>query len=410
MTNDNQQMRVYLEEAHVRRVAAWCAEIAAKLELPPADRQALECAARLHHQSNVVLNERSWLALRQDLVMGASLAEETPRFDTVMEILQAFHGNRRVPEQIRKLGRILEQCDDLDSACELDASLSAEPLLNGLDGIVGEVNGYFSKVEKADLDRAASRMPVFDTIAYRAIGLLGNESASLAEVERLVAADQTVAGHIVSAANSVLRGSTTMVRDLRQAITRVGMAPARQIISAVCFRRLFEARHSRSLWNHSLDVAEAAASIAGRSGLVDSEQAFLAGLTHHIGKLVILNLPTPPVARQERLRRGGCPDPIVEQVILGEDHGSIGGRLLRNWRFDEGTAGAVENHHTPERNESPLCQVLYLAQLSGGRDLGLDSAWREELASDTLKLTSSECQPPSVAGTVTSGLRFTAAA
>ena len=69
----------------------------------------------------------------------------------MLEILQAFHGNRRLPEQIRKLGRILEQCDDLDSACELDASLSAEPLLNGLDGIVAEVNRYFGKVDNADL-------------------------------------------------------------------------------------------------------------------------------------------------------------------------------------------------------------------------------------------------------------------
>ena len=413
MTNDNRQSQGSAkmrnaEDGHLRRVAAWCAEIAGKLNLPQADQEVLGQAARLHHLSKLVLDDAAWTALRRDL--GIASAQKSPQRDMVIQVLQALQSNRPVPARIRKLARILEQCDDLDSGCELDATVSAEPELNGLDGVVSEIAVYFGGVASGDLERAAARMPVFDTIAYRAIALLGNDNTNLADVESLVAADQTLAGHIVNAANSVLQDSANRVESVRQAVIRIGMDSARQIVSATSLRRLFEAKQSQSLWNHSLDVAEAAANIAGRSGMVNRDEAFLAGLTHDVGKLVILNLPAASLARQERLTRSGCPDPIVERVILGEDHAAIGARVLRGWRFSESIAEAVESHHTPERNASPLSSVLYFAELSLKKDHGLDSTWRDELARTTLRLGTDDSRLPAGFDKLTSSLRFVAAA
>ena len=416
MTNDNHRNRGAAptenpeENAHIRRVAAWCAAIAEKLNLPMAERQGLDRAAQLHHQSKLVVDEAAWKALRLGLGISAPLAPEPHPYNAVMGILQAFQGHRPTSGRSGKLARILEQCDDLDSGCELDAMISEEPELNGLDGLVSEVGGYFGGVTRSDLDRAASRVPVFNATAYRAIEMLNNENTNLGDVESLVAADQTLAGHIVNAANSALLRSTTRLKSVRKAVVRIGVAPARQIIWAAAMRQLFEAKHSRSLWNHSLEVAEAAVNIARRSGLMDCEQAFLAGLMHDIGKLVILNLPAAPLVRQERLTHSGCPDLIVERVLLGEDHAVIGARALRHWRFAESIAAAVEHHHTPEANTSPLCSILYLAELAVGKDTGLDSAWRDELARKSLCLGADDGWLPAAADTVMSGLRFAAAA
>ncbi len=214
----------------------------------------------------------------------------------------------------------------------------------------------------------------------------------------------------MSAANSALLNLSTQVTTVRQAIARIGMEPARQIVTAAAVRKLFDAEQSRTLWNHSLDVAETAANIARRSGRVDSEEAFLAGLMHDVGKLVIMNLPAAPVARQERLTRSGCPDPIVERILLGMDHAAISARVLRGWRFAPSIISAVECHHTPERITSPLCSVLYLAEQSAGRDLGLTSPWRDQLARTALQIGSATLEIPAAAMTLTSGLRFAAAA
>jgi putative nucleotidyltransferase with HDIG domain len=395
-------------QAHTRRVIAWCAEIAAKLNLPAPEREVLEQAIPLHQRTKLIVDHAAWKHLRQELEING--APDDAGRDPTMELLRSFHGTPPSSSRIKTLGFILDQCDDLDTACEFDATISGEPESNGLDRIAAEVGRYFGGVPAGEFERAASRLPVFSAVAYRAIGLLKNIETNLSDVESLIGADQALAGHIIGAANSASLSSSTRVKSVRQAVVRLGMEAARHIVCAALLRKLFESKHSRALWNHSLDVAETAASLATRSGLIDRQEAFLAGLMHDVGKLVILNLPMSAPACRERLTQSGCPGPIVERVILGEDHASIGARVLRHWRFAESIASAVESHHRPERTPSQLCSILYLAELSAGQDRGLESVWRDELARKRLRIRGHDRPLVLPANTITSGLRFAAAA
>ena len=415
MTNNNQgigvaRARNSAESAHTRRVAAWCAEVAVKLHLPTAERKILEQVVPLYQRTKLVVDEQAWRVFRNELGIAPDGAAEPGPPNAVMEVLQSFHRIRPASERIKRLALILEQCDDLDAACELDATVSDDPELNGLDGIVSEVGGYFGGLPEGDVDRAASRLPVFSSVAYRAIRMLDNEEAHLDDVESLVASDQTLAGHVIRAANSALMNSAVRVKSVRQAITRLGVEASRQIVSAGALRRMFEAKHSQALWNHSLYVAENAANIAARSGLASRDEAFLAGLVHDVGKLVILNLPTPALECRDRLTLSGCPGSIVERVVLGEDHAAIGARVLRHWRFADSIVAAVESHHTPELNSSALSSIVYLAELYPGQVHGIESAWRHRLACDKAGLRSEDGRVPAPANSVISGLRFAAAA
>ena len=412
MMNNNQgsgvaRARNSAESAHTRRVAAWCAEVAAKLDLPLEDRKLLEQVVPLHQRTKLMVDEQAWNAFKRDLGLREG---ERGAQDAALEVLQSFHGIRAASERTKRLALILEQCDDLDAACELDATVSGDPELNGLDGIVSEVGAYFGGLADGDVEQAASRLPVFSAIAYRAISLLGNPEANLDDLESLVAVDQTLAGHVIRAANSALMGSATRVKGVRQAVMRLGLEAARQIISAASLRKMFEAKHSQALWNHSLYVAESAANIAAESGLASREEAFLAGLMHDVGKLVILNLPNSSQESREHLIQSGCPGSIVERVILGADHADLGARVLRNWHFAESIVTAVERHHTPELNASPLSSIVYLAERYPGQVHGIDSPWRHEFAREKAGLRGADAKLPAPVNSFISALRFAAAA
>ena len=99
-------------------------------------------------------------------------------------------------------------------------------------------------------------------------------------------------------------------------------------------------------------MAERAAYLAARSGLTGREEAFLAGLMHDVGKLVILNLPEPLLASHHRLKNNGCPGVVVEGVTLGESRG--------HWRSSlEGIAFCGK--HRGKRGEPPYTGTKWFA-------------------------------------------------
>src|SRR5207253_9916273 len=107
----------------------------------------------------VIVDLRARSAFGRELGIVTGRVGEPCLQDAVMEVLRSLHGGPPSSERIKRLALILEQCDDLDAACELDATVSGEQDLNGLDGIVSEVGRYFGAISDSDFETATSRMP-----------------------------------------------------------------------------------------------------------------------------------------------------------------------------------------------------------------------------------------------------------
>lgn len=410
MYTRNTEMRSELrlnsaEFAHGWRVAKWCAEIAAALNLSGQEAESLERAAILHHAPKVTLDRDALQALCTDVGLPNASRFDGDEDSAALEILRALHRLEEAPDSIRRLALILEQCDDLDSACELDARVFLEREMNGLDDLVEEIGSYLRRVGNDEVAAAAAALPVFPAVAHKALSLIGHHDAGFDDLEQVVSADPALAGNIIAAANTALMPSRR-ASGIREALVRIGLGEARRVVCAASLRSIFSTKHSHSVWNHSLEVAGAAAQIASRSSTVDSEHAFLAGLVHDIGKLAILALPSSVRQAHERLVSEGCPELVVERVVFGESHDRIGARILREWHFDESIAVAVEAHHNPERTVSPLCGVLYLAAEAVRREQVFASSWRRRLASE---LSSVRPEPlPKMQRAVLDSLRFCA--
>jgi putative nucleotidyltransferase with HDIG domain len=146
----------------------------------------------------------------------------------------------------------------------------------------------------------------------------------------------------------------------------IGLEAARRIIMASVFQPLFASAGLRTLWRHSVEMAESAAHIAAVSGRVAPNEAFLAGLVHDIGRLALQKLPHEDAVSYARLLERGADPVFAELTLCGFDHGDAGAEILRLWSFPVAVVDAVQHHHWPERVESPLAAVLYLAEENSG--------------------------------------------
>ena len=118
----------------------------------------------------------------------------------------------------------------------------------------------------------------------------------------------------------------------------------------------------KRIWKHAVEAAQIAEQMAEMSRNVDPAEAFLVGLLHDVGKLAIALMSPELNASLDRLIVKGCESAIAEVVVCGFDHAQAGGEILKHWKFSDYVIAAVQNHHVPERTESPMASLLYLVE------------------------------------------------
>jgi HD-like signal output (HDOD) protein len=121
----------------------------------------------------------------------------------------------------------------------------------------------------------------------------------------------------------------------------------------------------KSFWQHSVAVGSTSYLLAMRARTVSPDTAFLAGLLHDVGELLIC-LQRPQEARRCLLEtdRRGVPNFQVEQEELGFTHSDVGGRLLETWALDPAEIASARFHHRPNAAPPASRRVVDLVHIA----------------------------------------------
>ncbi|MDA3861943.1 MAG: HDOD domain-containing protein, partial [Melioribacteraceae bacterium] len=123
----------------------------------------------------------------------------------------------------------------------------------------------------------------------------------------------------------------------------------------------------REIWNHSLKVASNAKLLVANLGdKKDTETAYIAGLLHDIGKLIIINTEDYIYEILELMKLENIEYNEAELKILGTTHAEIGGYLLSLWGLPKIIVESVLNHHNVSQTNSNNIDIVtsvYLANI-----------------------------------------------
>lgn len=363
--------------SHCRRVAAWSAELGSALGLSESDRKLVELAAYSHHIPDVLLDDEVRWRLLADLRVEEGL-EPSPIPEDVQQLLQVFReSNGPSDAPMAKLAALLEISDDFDQFFE------SEPLEERArggkppDSAVETMMSYLQVTSRSDIGRMIDRLPVFPIAAGEVIKHASNPESGVRELERAASRDQVLAGLLVQTANSAYYSPARPITSIAHAISYVGLETTRKVLVAAALQSRFASKRHRDLWNHALDVAQAAEYLARRSTLrTDPSEAFLAGLVHDVGCLAFAIMPPKFLERFQRLTGRGCPPVQVEMCLAGLCHGEVGAETLKVWKFPQPFVEAVRWHHRPERSTGSLAALLYLGEYWSDSEEDLSSCVR----------------------------------
>lgn len=207
-------------------------------------------------------------------------------------------------------------------------------------------------------------LPALPQIVKHILDSLANENVDLDSLGNVIASDPAVAVRLLAAANSGIFGGHK-VSSLRQAMMLLGIGRVKQITLATAIIDRFKAPlpfDVSYLWRHSLAVAVCAQDIARHAG-VDPEVAYIAGLLHDIGQLLIFATDPYGYAEIFSLREEGGGLAALEDEHLGLNHAQVGGELARRWNLPEDISEAISRHHgiDSEPPTSELADVVHVA-------------------------------------------------
>ncbi|QJE00377.1 HDOD domain-containing protein [Massilia forsythiae] len=208
-------------------------------------------------------------------------------------------------------------------------------------------------------------------ILIKLLAHLQADDLGMAELAKLVAKDAGMTGKILTVANSSAYHRSGRQADLEQAMMALGTDMIKiLVISESVFQTFNRFPHSgatdlRAFWKNSLTSAVLARELARRIGYAQSDEAYLAGLLHNVGRLALLAAAPREYAFNFTARDDAdlC---AVEERTLQITHVEAGAWLIERWQLDSFLADSVLYHHEPsERLEAahPLIRLVRTAHV-----------------------------------------------
>jgi HD-like signal output (HDOD) protein len=206
------------------------------------------------------------------------------------------------------------------------------------------------------LERLFSRIgdvAMLPAAANKVLKLTEDVNADTEQLRDAIQGDPVLVARILRRLNSSYYSLTQKVSDLKTAISLLGMREIRNLALTVFVSRFYEGGVAHgtykreNLWSHSVGVAVASRLVARVCGRGACEEAYIAGLLHDIGLILLDQTLRRHFYRVLDEINPGMPTHVAESRILTFDHALLGGFVARKWNFPDPVADAITFHHQP---------------------------------------------------------------
>jgi signal transduction histidine kinase/HD-like signal output (HDOD) protein len=211
-------------------------------------------------------------------------------------------------------------------------------------------------------------------VLLRFLDVVADDRASLTELATLVGQDPGLSARLLAVANSPPLRRDRGVTSLEECLATLGTGLARTIAECLAIDggpagsaqgTVFDV--VADIWRHSLRVAETARAIALRTNCCDADEAYLAGLLHDIGQLLLLGRVDEHYGSwvQDVSDEGKLCD--VELLLFGTDHAAVGGCLVDQWQLSSFLADAILFHHKSHDeivDADPLSKTIWSSHVT----------------------------------------------
>jgi HD-like signal output (HDOD) protein len=196
-------------------------------------------------------------------------------------------------------------------------------------------------------------LPSLPAIAMEVISIIENPKTNVHTLSQLISKDQVLASKVLKIANSPFYGYAKTISTIDFAIVILGFETLKEVVMSISVTSHLSKNVSKdfdinSFWNHSIASSVTARELAKNIGYRILGEAFVAGLIHDLGLLILNQYFCKEFAEVVNLiKNDGLRLTEAEVKVYGVTHDEVGSWLAQRWNFPKQLIEAMRYHHNP---------------------------------------------------------------
>ncbi len=232
-----------------------------------------------------------------------------------------------------------------------------------------------------DIVKKTGDLPPMPHIAMKVVELVQENSLSAKEeIQKVISQDQGLTAQILKFSNSSLYSRSRSIQTLSEAIVVLGYDTIKNLVLASSTKAVYKRKGQiglleKNLWEHSVATAIGGKIIASQLRTAKVEEAFIGGLLHDIGKVILSQGAEEEYSRIVQ-NVYNSEDSFVEEEkrILGFDHTMVGYLVVNKWNFTDDLVKGIRYHHQlskVEKNKSLIPIISFADNIANKNGFGI---------------------------------------
>ncbi len=218
-----------------------------------------------------------------------------------------------------------------------------------------------------ELDRIINNLPNLPSmppVVASALRVIEDPKSNVNQLAQILSKDISLTSQILKMVNSSYYGFPNQITTINKAMALLGLNQVKSLILSVALKPMMLSQSGKSLWEHSVRCAVGCQLIAKAIGKGDSDEAFVVGLLHDMGKNVLESCNKNLANQIHKQAQGGADRLKLEKKHFGFTHADIGAALVRKWKLPRVIEICVQYHHDPLASKNiSLVGPVYVANL-----------------------------------------------
>ncbi len=214
------------------------------------------------------------------------------------------------------------------------------------------------------------KLPEMPSTAFELNEIVSDPTASAHSIAEVVNKSPSLATLLLKIVNSSFYGFPSKINNISRAVTIIGTREITGLALGLSIVKAFkdipkEVMDISSFLRHSIACGIISRILAAKKNIRQTEQMFVAGLLHDIGRLIIYQYF--PDQAMTLLSMAAASDNLLycqENRVLGGNHSLIGQYLLKEWKLPFELQNNIFFHHNPSDAPDPItATIIHLADI-----------------------------------------------